>query len=144
MYPFSLVYPITLRGRWGTTDDFTILFFHLVLAPVALAELAKFISVYSITLSSQLFFLFLAFCPEESSLLSQKTLRRYQTTLVMIMSSLYYPVAAWIFLRTFSLVTWFLYQKDSNLRWHLISKTCVLFLTFLSRSVTHKHTEIWI
>ena len=36
----SVVYPITLPGCWGTTDDFTTISFHLVLSSAALVELA--------------------------------------------------------------------------------------------------------
>ena len=42
-------------------------------------------------------------------------------------SSSYSPMLAWIFLRTSSLVTWSLYEMFNSLRWHLISKACVLF-----------------
>ena len=38
-----------------------------------------------------------------------------------------FPMAAWVFLRTSSMVTWSLYKVLSNLRYHLISKACVLF-----------------
>ena len=44
--------------------------------------------------------------------------------LTKVKSSSYFPMAAWIFLRTSSLVTWSLYEMFSNL--HLISKACVL------------------
>ena len=37
----SLVYPINLHSRWGTTDDFATTPFHLVLSSAALVELAK-------------------------------------------------------------------------------------------------------
>ena len=50
------IYPITLHGRWGTTDDFTTTLFHLVLSSAALAEVARSISVPSLILSSHLFF----------------------------------------------------------------------------------------
>ena len=36
-------------------------------------------------------------------------------------------MAAWVFLRTSSLVTWSLYESVNNLRKHLISKASVLF-----------------
>ena len=38
-----------------------------------------------------------------------------------------FPMAAWIFLRIPSLMTWSLIEMFSNLRQHLISKVCVLF-----------------
>ena len=51
-----LFYPITLLSRWGTTDDFETIPFHLVLFSAALVELAKSIPVHSLILSSHLFF----------------------------------------------------------------------------------------
>ena len=38
---FSLVYPITVQGRWGTTDHFATNFCHLLLISAALVVLAK-------------------------------------------------------------------------------------------------------
>ena len=52
----SLVYPITLPGHWGTTDDFTTIPFRLALSSAAPVELAKSIPVRSFILSSNLFF----------------------------------------------------------------------------------------
>ena len=51
-----LFYPITLEGRWGTTDEFATIPFHLDLFSAALVELAKSIPVHSLILSSHLFF----------------------------------------------------------------------------------------
>ena len=51
----SLVYPITLRGRWGTTDDFTAVSFRLVLSSAS--------SVYLFLFSVFLFFLFFCLSP---------------------------------------------------------------------------------
>ena len=47
--------------------------------------------------------------------------------LTRIRSPSYFSMAAWIFLRTSSLVTLSLYEMFNSLRKHLISKTCVLF-----------------
>ena len=47
--------------------------------------------------------------------------------LTRVRSSSYSPMAALIFLRTSSLVTWSLYEMFNSLRLHLISKACVLF-----------------
>ena len=59
-----LFYPITLEGRWGTTDEFTAIPFHLVMFSAALVELAKSIPVHSLILSTHLFFcLPLFLCP---------------------------------------------------------------------------------
>ena len=57
--------------------------------------------------------------------------------LTKVRSSLISPVEAWIFLRTFSLVTWFLYKMFSNLRWLAISKVCILF-SLLPWFMTHR------
>ena len=51
-----LFYPITLEGRWGTTDEFATISFHLDLFSAALVELAKSIPVHCLILSSHLFF----------------------------------------------------------------------------------------
>ena len=55
--------------------------------------------------------------------------------LTKIRSSSYFPMAAWIFLRTSSLVTWCLYETFTSLRQHFISKACILFST--SDAKTH-------
>ena len=47
--------PITLEGRWGTTDEFATILSHLVLFSAVLVELAKSIPVHSLILSSHLF-----------------------------------------------------------------------------------------
>ena len=72
---YSLFYPITLLGCWGTTDNFDTIPFHLVLFSAALVEMAKSIPVHSLILSSHLFF-----CLP----LIYKTLRHGQTTLVSV------------------------------------------------------------
>ena len=61
LYPYThfcsiLFYPITLKGRRGTTDEFATIPFHLDLFSAALVELAKSIPVHSLILSSHLFF----------------------------------------------------------------------------------------
>ena len=47
--------------------------------------------------------------------------------LTKVRSASYFPIAAWIFLRTSSLVTRSLYEMFSNHQLHIISKACVLF-----------------
>lgn len=62
-----MLYPITIEGRRGTTDDFAIFAFHIVLFSVALAELAKSIHVHPLKLSSYLFtYLAPLFIPRQS------------------------------------------------------------------------------
>ena len=123
-----LFYPITLEGRRGTTDEFTTIPFHLVLFSAALVELAKSIPVHSLILSSHLFFCLPLFLfpftvpcrivfakPEDLETWPNHLSFRFLTR---VRSSSYSPMAAWIFLRTYSLVRWSLYE---------ISKACVLF-----------------
>ena len=120
-----LFYPITLEGRRGTTDEFATIPFHLDLFSAALVELAKSIPVHSLILSSHLFFclpLFFPFTvpcrivfakPEDLETWPNHLSFRFLTT---VRSSSYSPMAAWIFLRTSSLVTWSLYEMFISLR----------------------------
>ena len=111
-----LFYPITLGGRRGTTDEFATIPFHLDLFSAALVELAKSIPVHSLILSSHLFFCLPLFLfpftvpcrivfakPEDLEAWPNHLSFRFLTR---VRSSSYSPMAAWIFLRTSSLVTW--------------------------------------
>ena len=111
-----LFYPITLEGRRGTTDEFATIPFHLDLFSAALVELAKSIPVHSLILSSHLFFCLPLFLfpftvpcrivfakPEDLETWPNHLSFRFLTR---VRSSSYSPMAAWIFLRTSSLVTW--------------------------------------
>ena len=145
-----LFYPITLEGRRGTTDEFATIPFHLDLFSAALVELAKSIPVHSLTLSSHLFFCLPLFLfpftvpcrivfakPEDLETWPNHLSFRFLTR---VRSSSYSPMAAWIFLRTSSLVTWSLYEMFNSLS----SQKPVFFsLTRQSRSMIHRHTEIW-
>ena len=116
-----LFYPITLEGRRGTKDEFATISFHLVLFSAALVELAKSIPVYSLILSSYLFFcLPLFLCPFTVPLFlcpfsvpcriffaKPEDLEMWPNHLsfcflTMVRSSSYSPMTAWIFLRTSS------------------------------------------
>ena len=117
-----LFYPITLDGRRGTTghSSFATVPFHLDLFSAALVELAKSISVHSLILSSHLFsFPFTVPCrivfakPEDLETWPNHLNFRFLTR---VRSSSYSPMAAWIFLRTSSLVTWSLYEMFNSLR----------------------------
>ena len=132
-----LFYPITLEGRLGTTDEFATIPFHLDLFSAALVELAKSIPVNSLILSSHLFFCLPLFLfpftvpcrivfakPEDLETWPNHLSFRFLTR---VRSLSYSPMAAWIFLQTSSLVTWSLYEMSNSLRYHLISKACVLF-----------------
>ena len=101
----------------GFTYDFTTISFHLVLFSAALAELAKYIPVHSLILSSHLFFWLLLFLFPFLLVLCKiifAKLEALQTWpnnlsvcfLTTVRSSSYSLMAAWIFLQTSSLVTW--------------------------------------
>ena len=121
-----LFYPITLEGRRDTTDEFATIPFLLVLFSAALVELAKSIPVHSLILSSHLFFCLPLFLfpfavpcgiifaiPEDLETWPNHLSFRFLTR---VRSSSYYPMAAWIFLRTFSLVTGSLLEMFNILR----------------------------
>ena len=126
-YFFSILfYPITLEGRRGTTTEFATIPFHLVLFSAALIELAKSIPVHSLILSSHLTFCLSLFLfpftvpcrivfakPESPETWPDHLSFRFLTR---VRSSSYFPMAAWIILRTSSLVTWFLYEIFNSLR----------------------------
>ena len=108
--------------RWRATTPF-----HLVPSSAALVELAKSIPVHSLIFSSHLFFclpllLFFPFTvPYRSVFAEQKDLETWPNHLsfrflTVVRSSLYYPMAAWIFLRTSSMVTWSLYEIFNTIR----------------------------
>ena len=121
-----LFYPITLEGRRGTTDEFATIPFHLDLFSAALVELAKSIPVHSLILSSHLFFclplfLFPFTVPCRIVFAKPEDLETWPNhlsfrILTRVRSSSYSPMAAWIFLRTSSLVTWSLYEMFNSLR----------------------------
>ena len=125
---FILLYSITLEVRLGTTDDLATTPIHLVLFLAALVEPAKSFHSYllfSIVLQSLIlsalfsFFSFTLSCrivfakPEDietwPKLLSFCFLAR-------VRSSLYSPMADWIFLRTPSFLTWSLYEISNSLQ----------------------------
>ena len=120
-----LFYPITLEGRRGTTDEFATIPFHLDLFSAALVELAKSIPVHSLILSSHLFFclplfLFPFTVPCRIVFAKPADLETWPNHLsfrflTRVRSSSYSPMAAWIFLRTSSLVTWSLYEMFNSL-----------------------------
>ena len=121
-----LFYPITLEGRRGTTDEFATIHFHLDMFSAALVELAKSIPVHSLILSSHLFFclplfLFLFTVPCRIVFAKPEDLETWPNHLSVrfltrVRSSSYSPMAAWIFLRTSSLVTWSLYEMFNSPR----------------------------
>ena len=136
-----LFYPRTMEGRRGTADEFATTPFRLVLFSAALVELAKSIPVHSLILFSHLFFclppFFLSLCPVGLSFVNWKTLKHGQLSfcfLTRVRSSSYSPMAAWIFLRSSSLVTWSSASHLKSLR--------SFSLTLQSRSMIHGHTEI--
>ena len=124
---YSILFcPITLEGRRGSTDEFATIPFHLDLFSAALVELAKSIPGHSLILSSHLFFCLPLFLfpftgpcrtvfakPENLETWPNHLSSRFLTR---VRSSSYSPMAAWIFLRTSSLVTWSLYEMFNSLR----------------------------
>ena len=107
-------------GRWGTTDDFATSFLHFSLFSTALWDLANSRPVYSLMLSSHLFFClpcllspFTVPCkmvlvrPDE-----RETCHGYQSSLRLftMVKSLCGPIACWILARAFTLITWSLYE----------------------------------
>ena len=118
---YILFYPITLEGRWGTTDEFATI--HLDLFSAALVELAKSNPVHSLILSSHLFFclplfLFPFTVPCRIVFAKPEDLETWPNHLsfhflTRVRSSSYSPMAAWIFLRTSSLATWSLYVANT-------------------------------
>ena len=148
-----LFYPITLEGRRGTTQEFATIPFHLDLFSAALVELAKSIPVRSLIFSSHLFFCLPLFLfsftvpckivfakPEDLETWPNHLRFRFLTR---VRRSSYPPMAAWIFLRTCSLVTWS-YMKCSIASGSISSQKPAFFsLTLQSRSMIHRHTEIW-
>ena len=102
-----LFYPITLEGRRGTTDKFATIPLHLDLFSAALVELAKSIPVHSLILSSHLFFclpLFLFLFPFTVPCGIVFAKPEDIETWPNHLSFRFLTRAAWIFLRTFSLV----------------------------------------
>ena len=145
-----LFYPITLEGRRGTTDEFATIPFHLDLFSAALVELAKSIRDHSLILSSHLFFCLPLFLfpftvpcrivfakPEDLETWPNHLSFRFLTR---VRSSSYSPMAAWIFLRTASLVTWSLYEISIASGSISSQKPAFFSLTLRSRSMIHRHT----
>ena len=121
---FLAVYAILFyswEGRRGTTDEFAIIPFHLVLLSAALVELAKSIPVHSLILSAHLFFcpplfLFPFSVPCRIVFAQPQGLATWPNHLSLrfltrIRSSSYSPMAALIFLRTSSLLTYVFEDK---------------------------------
>ena len=110
-----LFYLISLEGNRGTTDEFVIFSFHLVLFSAALVEMTNPIPVHSLILSSRCFFCLPLFSipftvpcrvvfakPEDLETWPDHLRFRF---LIRVRSSSYSQMAALIFLRTSSFVT---------------------------------------
>ena len=121
----TLFYPITLESCRGTTDEFATIPSHLVLFSAVLVELSQSIPVHLLILSSNLFVcLPLFLCPFtvpcRTVFAKPEDLKAWPNHLsfrflTRVRSSSYSPMAAWIFLRTSSLVKWALYKMFSSL-----------------------------
>ena len=109
----------------------------------------KSIPVHSLILSSHLFLFFFALCLAEPSLLSQKTLRCGQTTLISVSwprSGLRY-VFQWLPGSFFELPHWWhgpCMRCSVTFRSISSRRPASFSLGLPSRSVTHRRTEIWI
>ena len=125
-----------------------------MLSSAALAELASSISVHSLILSSHLFFClplirfpFIVPCKiifarlEDLEVWPNHPSFRFLTK---ARSSSYFPVAAWIFLRTSSLVTWYLFEISVTFGIISSQRPASFSQALLSRSMTHIRTEIQI
>ena len=116
-----LFYPITLEGHRGTAEELATIPFHLILFSAALVELAKSVPVLSLIMSSRLFFCLPLFIlpftlPCRIVFAKPEDLETWPTHLcfrflIRVRSSSYSPMTTWVFLRTSSLVTWFLHEK---------------------------------
>ena len=128
-----------MEGRRGTTDEFATIFFYLVLFSATLVELAKSNPVHSLILSFHLFFCLPLFLfpftvpcrivfakPEDLKTWSNN---RSFSFLIRVRSSSYSPVAAWIFLRSSSFVTWSLYKM---FKWPPVASNLLSLHSFLS------------
>ena len=121
----TLFYPIPLEGRRDITDEFVTIPFYFLPFSAAPFELAKSIPAHPLILSSHLFFclpllLFPLIVPCRIVLVKQEDLEMWPNHLnfgyLTWVSSSYSPMAAWIFLRTSSLVKWSLYEMFNSLR----------------------------
>ena len=125
-----LFYPITLEGRWGTTDEFATIPSHLVLFSAALVELANSIPVHSFILSSHLFFclplfLFPFIVPCRIVFAKPEGLETWPNHLsfcflTRVRSSSYSPMAAWTSYSA-QLLSFYLYLSLSGCHWHCLS-----------------------
>ena len=143
-----------MEGHRGTSYEFaTIAFFHLVLFSVALA---KSIPVHSLILSSHLFCpplrLFPFTVPYRIVFAKPQDLETWPNYLsfrflTRVRRSSYPPMAVWLCLQTSSLVTWFLDEMINiiNIASRSISSQKPSFFSLIlqSRSMIHRHTEIW-
>ena len=139
------------EGRWGTTDDFTTSFIHSSLFSIALWELAN--SVYSLMLSSNLFLCLPCLLPPITvpckMVLARPDEREacpYHCSLrlfTLVRRSSCGLIACWILARTFSLVTWSLYEMCSILWQHVLSVACILLWSSAVRFMIGKRTGRW-
>ena len=113
------------EGRWGTTDDFATSFLHFSLFSTAFWDLPNSRPVHSLMLSSHLFLClpcllppFTVPCKMVLARPDERETWPYHCSLCLftVVRSSCGPTACWILARTFSLVTWSLYEMCSILR----------------------------
>ena len=108
------------EGRWGTTDDFATSFLHFSLFSTALWDSPNSRPVHSLMLSSHLFLCppcllpsFTVPCKMVLARPDDRETSPYHCSLCLftiVSRSSRGPIACWILARTFSLVTWPLYE----------------------------------
>ena len=121
------------EGRWGNTDDFSIIFLHFYLFSTAFWDLSNSGPVHFLMLSSHLFLclpcsLFPFHCALQEGFgqtwwTGNITIPLHFT---MVRRSSCGPIAGWILAWTSLLVTWSLCEMSSILQQHLISMACIL------------------
>ena len=113
------------KRRWGTTDGFATSFLHFPLFSTALWDLTNSRPVHSLMLSSHLFLCLPCLLPPFTvpckMVLARPDERETwpyhcSSRLFTIIRPSCGPIACWILARTFSLVTWSLYEMFSILR----------------------------
>ena len=126
---------LTTRVVGGTTDDFTTIFLHFSVhhCPLGFGELqvCSFPDVVfpPLLLSALSSSLFTVLCKMVLARPGERETCPYHCSVrlfTMVRRSSCGPIACWVLARTFSLVTWSLYEVRSILRQHLISMACIL------------------
>ena len=141
-------YPVTLQRRWGTTDYFAVIPFHLVLFSAVLTELTKLSLVHSLRLSFHLFFClhlllfpFIVLCrfgfAKLEDLETWSNYRSFRLLTRSRSSSLCSPMAAWVSANLLICTKFSIVSGSISSQW-----LAFFSLTLLSRSTIQRHTQI--